>query len=364
MENMCYYEILEVSKTADGKEIKKAYRKKAMKYHPDKNQGSDEAEENFKYVNEAYQVLSDNQKKSMYDKYGKEGLNNSGGNSSSTSMEDVINEMFGGAFGFGRGTSRQKRKTYKYELEQRIQIEISFKDSIFGCETTEEYKIKRACKPCSGTGAKEGKLSKCSTCGGIGQVIMKQGFMTIQQTCPRCMGTGEGIGVECTSCYGEGFEEIKQKIKIDVPKGVNTGNQMKIKRKGNISPEGSQGDLYVVFSVEEDKNYIRRDNDIYLEVPVFFTKITLGTKVKIQGIYKEIELIIPKNTEDKQQFKFSNEGIKDVNGHGQGDLYIVISVKYPDKITKQQKDLIMKLEETFDIESETETIKNKIKKWF
>jgi len=370
-----YYEILEVEKNADKSALKKAYRKMAMKYHPDKNPDDKEAEENFKAVNEAYQVLSDDQKRSVYDRYGKEGLegHGQGGGGFSGGFDDlgsIFEEMFGGSGfgGGGRGRQREK-KSYNYNLDTEVQVNLEFNEAIFGCKKEIKYKYKTACKSCKGTGAKGGKLSNCKTCGGVGQVHMKQGFMTFAQTCPHCQGSGQSAAANCTSCTGNGYDEKSESFKVDIPEGINSGNRIRVGNKGNIAPNGSRGDLYIVINVVEDKNFVRHDDDIYLEVPLFFTQIALGDTIKIPGLRGELELKIPAGAKDKQQITFRNEGVKNVNGYGKGNFVVQIKIQYPASLNSEQRDLIEKLQTSFGIESKPhEDVFNgmfdTVKSWF
>ena len=373
MTELDYYELLQVSKSADKSELKKAYRKMAMKYHPDKNPDDKEAEENFKAVNEAYQVLSDEQKRSIYDQYGKAGLEGHGAGRSSggfggfDDLGSIFEEMFGGG-GFGGG-QRAQRKSYNYNLDVGVEIQVEFNEAVFGCKKEIKYTYKDACDPCKGTGAKNGKLGRCSTCGGQGQVHMKQGFMTFAQTCPNCQGTGESATAKCTKCSGTGYKEHKDTFKVDIPEGVNNGNRIRVSNKGNIAPDGSRGDLYIQISVKEDKHFVRHDDDIYYEVPIFFTQVALGCTIKIPGLRGELELQIPAGAKDKEQFKFHREGVKSVQGHGNGDLIVQIKIKYPKTLNEEQKELLEKLQESFGIESKPheksfEGMFDKVKKWF
>lgn len=367
-----YYELLEVSKTSDKTTIKKAYRKLAMQYHPDKNPGDSEAEEKFKAINEAYQVLSDDQKRQIYDRYGKAGLEGRGQSSGFGGFDDlgsVFEEMFGGAFGGGFGGRRKQRKTYNYNLDIAVEVTIDFNEAVFGVKKTIDYSYKTACKSCKGSGAKDGKLSKCSYCDGHGQIHTRQGFMTFAQTCPYCNGSGESVAEKCSSCKGKGYDEVKESFKVDIPEGVNTGNRIRVSNKGNIAPDGSRGDLYIQIRVKEDSHFVRHDDDIYLEVPLFFTQVVLGDTIKIPGLKGELELKIPAGTKDKEQFKFKGEGVKSVQGYGKGDLIVQISIKYPTDLTSEQRELLEKLQESFGIESKPhessfEGMFEKVKKWF
>ncbi|APW65606.1 MULTISPECIES: molecular chaperone DnaJ [Arcobacteraceae] len=373
MTEIDYYELLEVSRDAEKSTIKKAYRKMAMQYHPDKNPGDNEAEERFKAVNEAYQVLSDAEKRSIYDRHGKAGLEGHGQQRGGFSggfddLGSVFEEMFGSAFG-GGGSSRRQRKSYNYNLDVAVEVRLEFNEAIFGCNKDIKYKYKTACKPCKGTGAKDGKLSTCSTCGGQGQVHARQGFMTFAQTCPTCQGSGQAASSSCKSCSGTGYDEIKDNFKVDIPEGVNDGMRIRVSNKGNIAPDGSRGDLYLEVSVEEDSHFVRHDDDIYYEAPIFFTQVALGGKIKIPGLRGELELDIPAGAKDKQQFTFKDEGVKSVQGYGKGNLVVQIKIEYPKKLNDEQKELLEKLQESFGLESKPhessfEGMFAKAKKWF
>lgn len=369
-----YYELLEVTKGADKSTIKKAYRQMAMKYHPDKNPDDSEAEERFKAINEAYQVLSDEEKRALYDRYGKAGLEGHGqrrGGFSSGGFDDlssIFEEMFGQS-GFGGGQSRRQKKSYSYNLDIGVELKVEFNEAAFGAKKEVVYKYKTACKTCKGTGAKDGKLSTCKTCAGQGQVHTRQGFMTFAQTCPTCNGTGESVANKCKKCSGTGYEEKEEKFSVDIPEGVNDGNRIRVSNKGNIAPDGTRGDLYLQINVKEDPHYIRHDDDIYIEVPLFFTQVALGDSITIPGLRGELSLEIPKGTKDKEQFKFKGEGIKSVQGYGKGDLIVQIKIKYPKEINAEQKELLEKLQESFGIESKPhernfENMFDKVKSWF
>jgi len=370
--DLCYYEILEVEKNADKSTLKKAYRKMAMKYHPDKNPDDKEAEENFKAVNEAYQVLSDDEKRQIYDRYGKQGLEGygSGGGFSSGGFEDlgsIFEEMFG--FGGGRSRAQRERKTYNYNLDTEIILTLEFNEAVFGCEKDIKFKYKTACKLCKGTGAKGGKLSTCSTCGGSGQIHMKQGFMTFAQTCPHCEGTGQGISEKCKDCNAKGYEEKSENFTVNIPEGINSGQRIRVSGRGNIAPDGTRGDLYIQMNVKEDKHFVRHDDNIYLEVPIFFTQIALGDTIKVPSLRDEIELKIPAGAKDKQQFTFRGEGVKNVSGRGKGDFIVQIKILYPESLSSEQKELLERLQESFGIDSKPHAdmfsgILDTVKGWF
>jgi molecular chaperone DnaJ len=373
MEELSYYEILEVSRDADKATIKKAYRRLAKKYHPDKNAGDKEAEHMFKLINEAYQCLSDDQQRSIYDRYGKEGLQGmSGGRNSGASAFDDLGAIFEEMFGGGFGGSRQRQNPAdmdKYPLDMNIEMRITFNEAVFGCEKEIKYTYKKACESCKGTGAKDGKLSTCPQCKGQGQVFMKQGFMTFSQTCPVCQGSGSSSEQKCSECKGSGYEEITEKITISVPKGIDTGNRLRVSGKGNIGKRGRRGDLYVTFDVEADKHFIRNDNDVYIEIPVFFTQAIKGDTITIPSLTGELELQLDVGTKDQQRYTFRGEGIEDVHGHGRGDLIAIVNIQYPKKLNDEQLELLNKLQESFGIESKPhegvlDSVIEKMKKWF
>ncbi len=272
-------------------------------------------------------------------------------------------------FGFSRNHSKKERKTYNYNLDTAVEVKLEFNEAVFGCKKEINYKYKTACKPCNGTGAKDAKIENCRTCGGVGQVHSRQGFMTFAQTCPTCSGSGQSKANSCKSCSGTGFEEIKGNFTVDIPEGVNDGMRIRVSNKGNIAPNGQRGDLYIQTKVKEDSHFVRHDDDIYFEAPIFFTQVALGAKIKIPSLKGELELEIPRNAKDKQQFTFKNEGVKNVQGYGKGDLIVQIKIEYPKTLTNEQKELLEKLQESFGVESTPSELKfegmfDKVKKWF
>ena len=371
METFDYYEILEITRTSDKETIKKAYRKMALKYHPDRNPDDKNAEEQFKRINEAYEVLSDDSKRQIYDKYGKEGLQNSGFSGfSGRDFSDIFGDLgsifesaFGGSFGF----SSQKSKG-AYNLDEIIGLELSFKEAVFGCKKEIHNSFKVACGDCKGTGAKDGKLETCKDCGGKGQVYMRQGFMTFAQTCPTCKGAGQKSAEKCPKCKGSAFEMSSESFEVSIPEGIDDGNRIRIGGRGNADKNGKRGDLYIAVSVAEDEVFVRDGENIYMEVPVFFTSIVLGTTLKIPSLRGELELKIPPNTRDKEQFVFDNEGVKDVNSAYRGKFVAQIKITYPPKLNSEQKALVEKLQGSFGVESEPyknlfEECFAKIKQW-
>lgn len=372
MEELSYYEILEVTKTASGDEIKKAYRKMAKLYHPDRNPDNKEAEDKFKLCNEAYQVLSDDKQRAIYDRYGKEALQGGGGGSRGgfggfDDLGSIFEEMFSGFGGSRRGANRANMD--KFQLDMALDMRVSFKEAVFGCEKELKFSFKSSCKSCKGTGAKDAKLTTCAQCSGKGQIYMRQGFMTFSQTCPACNGEGNMPSDKCPDCKGLSYTESKESVVIKVPAGIDDGNRLRVSERGNLGKSGVRGDLYVTFSVEEDSHFIRQGNDIFLQVPVFFTQAVLGESIVIPSLTGELTLELERGAKDNQQYRFRNEGVADVHGHGKGDLIAIIDLTYPSKLTSEQEEMIKKLQESFGIESKPhesifESAFEKVKGWF
>ena len=377
MADMCYYEVLEVSKDCSGAELKKSYRKLAMKYHPDRNPDDKEAEEKFKIVNEAYQVLSDEEKRSIYDRYGKAGLEGHGmgrGGFGGTSMDDVMdifNSMFGGSGSFGGfgGGRRRRDPGQKYPLDFEIELTLEFHEAVFGCKKEIDMTYKVSCDSCEGTGAKNAKLETCDYCGGQGQVLMRQGPMQFAQTCPRCQGQGQKIKESCSSCSGKGYHVEEDTVTITIPAGVDTGQRLNARGYGNEGRNNQRGDMYITFIVKEDENFVRNGTDIYIEVPVFFTQSLLGETISIPTLDGELELELNKGTTDKEQYMFPNEGVVDVHTGKKGRLIAQIKLILPKKTTEEQKELLEKLQESYGVESHPhknafEAAFDRVKSWF
>ena len=372
MTEIDYYEVLEVSRGCSGAELKKSYRKLAMKYHPDRNPDDNEAEEKFKQINEAYQVLSDDEKRSIYDRYGKAGLDRQGGGFGGGTMDDfmdIFNSMFGGG-GFGGGFGQSRRDPgQKYALDFEIELTLEFHEAVFGCKKEIDISYKAPCTECKGTGAKDGKLTTCDYCGGQGQVVMRQGPMTFAQTCPKCQGEGRIATEKCPACHGRGYTTKEQTITIDIPAGVDSGNRLRVQGYGNEDKYGRRGDLYVTFFVEEDENFVRNGNDVYIEVPVFFTQAILGGEITIPSLDGELQLKLKPGTRDKEQFVFNNEGIVDVHSKRKGRLIAQVQMKLPKKLNDEQRELLTKLQESFGLESSPhkntlEDAFDRVKNWF
>ncbi len=366
-----YYEILEISRDASSSEIKKAYRKLALKYHPDRNQGDKEAEEKFKLVNEAYQVLSDSSKREIYDRYGKAGLEGGGFSRGGGMDMDDLSAIFESVFGSGFGSfnSRGRREYDKYPLDIEVEVTLGFYEAIFGTQKDITYRYKTRCKACGGTGERDGKVRKCSNCGGQGEVYYRQGFMTFAQTCETCGGSGTEVQNPCSECDGDGYIEVTETTTVEIPAGIDYGNRLRVSGKGNIAKNGRRGDLYILVMVEDDEHFVRDGDNIYIEVPIFFTQAVLGGEVTIPTLRGEKSITIPSGVRDKQQFVLRGEGVENVHNGRKGDMIAQVKIIYPKKLTSEQREMLEKLNDSFGYESKPhhskfEGVIDKVKKWF
>lgn len=339
-----YYELLGVSRDASAESIKKAYRKLAMKYHPDRNPDDKSAEDKFKEAAEAYEVLSDAQKRQIYDSYGKEGLRSSGysGPGNNDDIFSHINDMFGDVFGFG-GRSRKRDPNAPVQGDDlRYDIQISFMDAVHGVNRDVEITKKETCLTCEGTGSRPGyRAETCPSCHGRGQVIRSQGFFQVSTTCPQCHGAGQVITEPCNDCHGEGLRNKSKTVNIRIPAGVDTGSRMRLTGEGEGGRRGGQsGDLYVIIHVEEHEHFQRDGQHIYLSLPVPMVQAALGCEVDVPTIHGTSKLKIVAGTQSGDRFTLRREGVPSLRGGGKGDMVVEAQVKTPVKLTKQQKELL------------------------
>lgn len=369
-----YYDQLQVDRNASAEEIKKAYKQLAKKYHPDANNNDQVAEQKFKEINEAYQVLGDEQKRSMYDRFGEEGVNGMSGSSGGfgggfSGFGDIFSSIFED-FGFGGQNSRGQQDSDKYDLNTIIEQSITFKESVIGISKKEiKFKYKSPCGSCNGTGAKDGKTTNCGYCNGSGEVLMRHGPITLSQTCPKCGGTGKMVKDKCNDCNGSTYQVNEDSLTIDVPKGIDNGNKIRVSGRGNKSKHGNRGDLYIVFNVEKDKYFVRDSSDIYIKVPIFFTQVLLGDTIEIPSLNGKLKLEIKTGVRDNEQIVFRGEGITKVNTSRKGNLIAQIEIRYPKSLNSEQKELVKNLSDSFGVDatpqkSDFENIFDKIKEWF
>ena len=338
-----YYEVLGISKAASDNEIKKAYRKLAMKYHPDRNPDDKEAEESFKQATEAYEVLSDSQKRQIYDTYGHEGLKSRG--YQGPDFEDIFSsfgDIFGDIFGFGRADSRRSRQGPMRGSDLRYDLSISFLDAVHGISKDVEIERPDTCWTCEGTGLRPGhKAETCQTCQGKGQVVRAQGFFRMSTTCPHCRGEGETIKDPCNDCDGAGLVKSKKKVSLKIPAGIDTGAKMRLRGNGEGGRKGGPaGDLYVIIHVEPHEFFQREGDLIYCRFPLPMDQAALGCKPEVPTIHGTKKLSIPKGTQSGDIFKLKNEGVPHLRGGGQGDMIVEVKVVTPTKLTKKQKELL------------------------
>jgi molecular chaperone DnaJ len=346
-----YYEVLGLAKNATEAEIKKAYRRLAMKYHPDRNTGDQatSAEKSFKEAKEAYEVLSDAQKRAAYDQFGHAGVDPSMGGGqgfgAGASFSDIFGDVFGDIFGGGRGGggSRVHRGA-----DLRYNLELSLEDAVAGTSVKIKVPTWSVCETCSGTGARKGSSPKtCGTCQGAGQVRMQQGFFSVQQTCPTCRGQGTVIEDPCPACHGIGRVKETKTLSVKVPPGVDTGDRIRLAGEGEAGDHGGPpGDLYVQVHVRDHAIFSREDSHLFCEVPIAFTTAALGGELEVPTLDSKVMLKIPEGTQTGKMFRMRGKGVKPVRGGPQGDLICRVVVETPVKLTEQQRGLIEELDES------------------
>jgi molecular chaperone DnaJ len=354
-----YYEVLGVSRTAAIEEIKSAYRKAALKWHPDRNpENKSEAEAKFRECTEAYSVLSDPQKKQIYDTYGHAGLSGSGaGQGFDHTVFQDFHDIFGDFFGFedlfGGGGSRRGRNRAQRGADLRYDMTLSFEEAAAGVATKVKLPQQVFCESCNGTGAKKGTgVQTCSACGGHGQLSYQQGFFQINRTCPTCQGAGQIIKERCPDCRGQGRIEREKALELRIPPGVDTGTRLRIAGEGEAGVNGgSTGDLYVVLEVKEHAFFERRGADLYCTIPISIAQATLGAELQVPGLNGEEKLKIPEGTQGGAVFRLKGKGLPDPHGGGRGDLYYHVRVLTPTKLTREQRKLMEQLGYTIQVDN-------------
>ena len=342
-----YYEILEVSRTATDQEIKSSYRKLALKYHPDRNQGDKKAEEKFKEAAEAYAILSDADKRARYDRFGHAGVGGGAQGfdpSQFTGFEDIFGGL-GDIFGFG---SSSRRGGPQRGADLRYDLEIKFTDAAKGVETHVQIPRHETCETCKGNGAAPGTTpTQCPQCRGTGQLRYQQGFFTVARTCGQCRGAGKVVSKPCPDCRGAGTKEQTRKLTVKIPAGIATGQRLRLSGEGEAGTLGGPpGDLYVVIYVREHEFFQRDGNDLHCTVPLAFTTLALGDEIKVPGIDGEEVVKIPESTQTGTRFRLRGKGMPDVSGRGRGDLLVTVQAITPKKLTKEQKKLLQQLAAT------------------
>jgi molecular chaperone DnaJ len=345
-----YYKVLDVPKTATESEIKKAYRRMAMKFHPDRNPNDKEAEERFKEAKEACEVLTDAQKRAAYDQYGHAGVEAAGrgrgGGFGADAFSDIFGDVFGDIFGAAR---RGEGRTQQFRgADLRFELELDLDQAVFGHGAEIEVPRLSECETCHGSGSAKGSsAAACDTCGGSGQIRISQGFFQLQQTCPRCRGNGTIIKNPCDTCLGQGRVRRNRKLSVKVPAGVDTGDRIRLSGEGEAGRNGGPpGDLYVEISVREHAIFERDGEHLSCEVPVSFATATLGGTVEVPTLDGDVTLKVPPETQSGRVFRLRDKGVKPVRGGSRGDLFCRVVVETPVHLSAEQRELIRKLDET------------------
>jgi molecular chaperone DnaJ len=358
---MDYYEVLSVERTATDAELKVAYRKLAMQFHPDRNPNNPEAEERFKQCSEAYQVLTDPDKRAAYDRYGHAGVSgagpagfNGGGNpfQGQGDLGDIFGDLFGEMFNMG-GSGNRRASRAQRGRDLKFDMRLEFEEAVFGVER--EITIRRAevCEDCSGSGSEGGKQPEtCQQCGGRGQIRTQQGFFSVARTCPVCSGTGSIVRNPCKTCKGDARLQREHKILVKVPAGVEQDTRIRYSGEGDAGRFGGPaGDLYVVLEVKAHKFFERDGDDLHCVIPVSFPQAALGTEIELTTLEGKETLKVPEGTQSGKEFKLKGKGVPHLNSHGKGDLIVEVRVQTPSKLNKQQKELMKQLAETMTVEN-------------
>ncbi|WP_440222995.1 molecular chaperone DnaJ [Dokdonella sp. MW10] len=350
MSKRCYYEILSVERTATDDELKKSFRRLAMKFHPDRCPDDPAAQDKFKEAKEAYEILGDAQKRAAYDQYGHAAFENGGmgggrgGGGFNGDVGDIFGDIFSDIFGMGgNGRGRPRRGS-----DLRYLLELDLEEAVFGIERQIEVPTLVACKGCDGSGSQDGKTSTCSTCRGHGRVRMQNGIFSVQQTCPHCAGTGKTVANPCKDCSGEGRVEDERTLQVKIPAGVDSGDRIRLTGQGEAGPAGTvPGDLYVEVRVREHAIFTREGDDLYCEVPIRFAQATLGAEIAVPTLGGEASVTIPPETQTGKLFRLRGKGVKSVRSGRTGDLLCRVVLETPVKLTSRQRELLEQFEATF-----------------
>ena len=349
MSKRCYYEVLSVERTANEDELKKSFRRLAMKFHPDRNPDAD-AQDKFKEAKEAYEILTDSQKRALYDQHGhaafEAGMGGGRGGGFHSDVGDIFGDIFSDIFGMGGARGGQQRQRRGADL--RYLMELDLEEAVAGIERDIEIPTLVACEPCKGSGSNDGKTSTCNTCRGHGRVRVQQGIFSVQQSCPHCSGTGKTIANPCKTCHGEGRVQDERTLQVKIPGGVDTGDRIRLTGQGEAGPAGSTpGDLYVEVRVREHALFQRDGDDLYCEVPIRFSQAALGADLKVPTLDGEASISIPSETQTGKLFRLRGKGVRNVRSGHKGDLHCRVVVETPVKLSRQQRELMEQFEATF-----------------
>jgi molecular chaperone DnaJ len=367
-----YYEVLGVARVASDVEIKSAYRKLAMTYHPDRNPNNPEAEDKFKEITEAYAILADGEKRTLYDRFGHAGLGGSAGGPAGfdpaifQDFGDIFGDIFGFGDMFGQGGRRRSRAQRGADLREDLHLE--FEEAVFGVDKQVNVRRHETCDACRGTGAAPGKAPvSCRSCNGRGQVRYQQGFFSIARTCPACQGAGNVITDPCPKCKGEGRLMRERVVETKVPAGVEDGTRIRFSGLGEAGAfSGPAGDLYIVLHVKEHAFFEREGNDLHCVVPISFPQAALGTEIMIPTLEGEHKLKVPEGTQSGTSFRIRSKGVPILNSHGKGDLYVEVRIQTPAKLNKRQRELVAELAQLSPVENKPQnrTLLGRVKDMF
>ncbi|MEX0584561.1 MAG: molecular chaperone DnaJ [Natronospirillum sp.] len=349
-----YYAVLGVDRTADAKEIKTAYRRLAMKHHPDRNSDDPDSETKFKEASEAYEILSDEQKRSAYDQFGHAGVDGQaggfGGGAGASSFSDIFGDVFGDIFGGAGGQGGGRRSSARRGSDLRYNLEMTLEEAVRGVERKIQVPTLVSCNTCDGSGAKQGSRPKtCGVCQGTGTIRMQQGFFAVQQTCHACGGAGQVIEDPCDDCHGRGVKEETRTLSVKIPPGVDTGDRIRLSGEGEAGLKGGpSGDLYVQVIVKEHSLFQRDGSNLYCEVPISFVDAALGGELEVPTLDGKVKLKIPTETQSGKLFRLRNKGVTPVRGGPQGDLLCRVVVETPVKLNEKQKEQLREFQNSLD----------------
>lgn len=366
-----YYEILGVTRSCGEQELKVAYRKLALQYHPDRNPGDAEAEEKFKEAAEAYGILSDAQKRAAYDAYGHAGISGMGGGGfdpSQMDLGDLLSQVFGFGDIFGGGGQRGGRPRATKGDDLRYDMTLTFEEAAFGKSIEIQVPKMEACSRCRGRGAEpDSQMMTCPACHGRGEQLFSQGFLSVRRTCSHCGGAGEIVKQVCRDCRGEGYKHVNKRLKVTVPAGIADGNRLRVSGEGQPGSNGGpNGDLYIFFTVKEHQVFERHNNDLHCRIPINIAQAALGAKIQAPTLEGPHELTIPEGTQSGAQLRLKGKGVPEVQGKGRGDLIVHIEVRTPTKLNRDQKRLFEELRETLPVDNDPHEkgLLDKVKDYF